>query len=159
MDQGLFRFTYLYYCTPPILLLLLLLLLLIIILYLGSSISFSPNVPLCIGEQVEMVCYVVPPPSTTPFVLDTAYVSFNGSDPPASFANINTNIVLGGIDLSRYSASIDGLGVTSSRPGIRLIIASYIPSDSNTIYGCHGFFFNTSISDAIVSGMPMGQAS
>ena len=154
--QGLFPFTYLYYCTPPILLLLIIII--IIILYLDNSISFSPNEPLCIGEQVEMICYVVPPPPTT-FVLDTAYVSFNGSDPPASFANINTNIVLGGIYLNRYSASIDGLGVTSSRPGIRLIIASYIPSDSNTIYGCHGFFANTSISEALVSGMPMGQAS
>ena len=105
-----------------------------------------------------MLCYVVPPPSTT-FALDTAYVSFNGSVPPASIAQINTNIVLGGIDLSRYSANTDGLGVSTSRPGIRLIITSYIPSDSNTIYGCHGLFANATVSDAIVSGMPMGQAS
>ena len=103
-----------------------------------------------------MICYVVPPPSTT-FVLDTALVSFNGSE-PATFAQLNTNIVLGGIDLTRYSANTDGLGVTTSRPGIRLIMTSYIPSDSNTIYGCHGLFPNTSISEALVSDT-MGQAS
>ena len=147
--QGLFRFTYLYYCTPPIL----------IVPYLGNSISFSPNEPLCIGEQVEMICYVVPPPPDTTFITPTAFVSFNASSPAASFANINANALIGGIDLNRYSANTNGLGVNTSRPGIRLIIASYIPSDSNTIYGCHGFFANTTISDALVSGMPMRQAS
>ena len=126
--------------------------------YLGNTISFSPNVPLCIGEQVVMICYVVPPPSTT-FVFNTAQVSFNGSAPAATLAQLNNNIVVGGIDLSRYSANTDGLGVNTSRPGIRLIISSYIPSDSNTIYGCHGFFPNTTVSEALVSDMPMGQAS
>ena len=129
---------------------------LLIIPYLGNTISFSPNEPLCIGEQVEMICYVVPPPSTS-FVFDTAQVSFNGSD-PVTLAQLNTNNMVGGIDLSRYTANTDGLGVDTSRPGIKLIITSYIPSDSNTIYGCHGFFPNTSISEALVSGMPMGQA-
>ena len=89
--QGLFRFVYLYYCTLTI----------IFILYLGNSISFSPNESLCIGEQVEMVCYIIPPPSTT-FVLDTALVSFNGSYPASSLANINNNALIGGIDLNRY---------------------------------------------------------
>ena len=124
---------------------------------LGNSISFSPAEPLCIGEEVQMVCYVVPPPPDT-FAIPSAYVSFNGSDPPASVSNINDNDMIGGVDLSRYSASIDGLGVTSSRPGVRLIITSYIPSDSNTLCGCHGFFPNTTVSDAQVSGMPMGPA-
>ena len=131
---------------------------LLIILYLGNSITFSPNGPLCIGEQVEMICYIVPPPSTT-FALTAAFVSFDGSSPAANLAQINTNSIVGGIDLTRYSANTDELGVTTSRPGIRLIISSYIPSDSNTIYGCHGLFPNTSISEALVSDTPMGQAS
>ena len=146
--QGLFRFMYSYYCTLRI----------IMIPYLGNSISFSPNEPLCIGEQIEMVCYIIPPPSTT-FVLDTALVSFNGSYPAASLANINNNALIGGIDFTRYSANTDGLGVTTSLPGIRLIIASYIPYDSNTVNGCHGLYSNASVSEALVSGMPMGQAS
>ena len=104
-----------------------------------------------------MVCYIVPPPPET-FALTVASVSFNGSTPAASRDNINNNDIIGGVDLSRYTANIDGLGVTTSRPGIRLIITSYIPSDSNTLYGCHGLFPNGSISDAQVSGMPMGPA-
>ena len=124
--------------------------------YPGNFISFSPAEPLCIGEELQMVCYVVPPPADT-FVIAFAYVSFNGSS-PASLFNINNNYIIGGVDLSRYSANTDGLGVTTSRPCIRLIITSYIPSDSNTLYGCHGLFPNASISDALVSGMPMGPA-
>ena len=104
-----------------------------------------------------MVCYIVPPPDTI-FLAITAFVSFNGSDPPASLAQLNTNSAIGGVDLSRFSANTNGLSVTASRPGIRLIIISYIPSDSDTLYGCHGFFPNTTISDAQVSGMPMGLA-
>ena len=103
-----------------------------------------------------MVCYVVPPPDTL-FVFPTAQVSFNGSS-PAYISYINDNDIIGGIDLSRYTANTDGLGVNTSRHGIRLIITSYIPSDSDTVYGCHGTFPNTTISDAQVSGMPMEPA-
>ena len=104
-----------------------------------------------------MVCYVMPPPPDTLFAFPTSQVSFNGSS-PAYISNINNNDIIGGIDLSRYSANTDGLGVDTSRPGIRLIITSYIPSDINTVYGCHGTFPNTTVSDVQVSGMPMEPA-
>ncbi|KAI6648852.1 hypothetical protein LOD99_6926 [Oopsacas minuta] len=121
------------------------------------SITFSPNEPLCIGEQLEMICYIEPPPSES-FGLSTAQVSFNGST-PANLGQINNDDVIGGIDLTRYSANTDGLDTTPARPGIRLIISSYLPLDSDTTFGCHGIFPNSSTSDAIVSGMPMGQAA
>ena len=125
--------------------------------YLGNTIAFSPNVPLCIGDQVVMICYVVPPPPETSFSVDTAYVSFNGI--VVTFIQLNTTFQFNVIFLFRYSASIDGLGASTSRAGIRMVIASYIPSDSNTIYGCHGVFSNGTVSEALVSGMPMAQAS
>ena len=49
--------------------------------------TFSPDEPLCVGERVQMVCYVVPRPAEV-FVIPSAYVSFNGST-PASLSNIN----------------------------------------------------------------------
>ena len=103
-----------------------------------------------------MVCYIEPSPSDT-FVFDTALVSFDGST-PATLTQININAIIGGVDLSRYSANTDGLTKSTARPVIRLIIHSYLSSDSDTLIGCHGTFADTTISAAVVSGMPMKQA-
>ena len=102
-----------------------------------------------------MVCYIEPPGSLT-FVFDTAVVSFNGSV-PANQDNINMNNVAG-VDVTRYSANTVGLTLSTARPAIRLIIDSYLPSDSDTLFGCHGTFQNSSLSAAIVSGMPNATA-
>ena len=102
-----------------------------------------------------MVCYIESPPSET-FALTVARVSFNGSD-SGNLDEINNNNVPP-IDLSRYSANVDGLTLTAARVGIRLVIESYLPSDSATVFGCHGTFLNSSVSDSLVSGMPNEQA-
>ena len=103
-----------------------------------------------------MVCYIEPSPSKT-FVFTVASVSFNGST-PATLTQINNNAIIDGVDLTRYSANTDGLNPTAARPVIRLIIHRYLSSDSNTLIGCHGTFVDSSVSAAIVSGMPMSQA-
>ena len=102
-----------------------------------------------------MVCYIEPPAGEV-FVFTIAKVSFNESD-PATIAQINENDVTG-VDLSRYSANIDGLTLTAARPGVRVIIDNYMPSDSDTEFGCHGTFSNQTDSVATVSDMPMRQA-
>ena len=81
----------------------------------------------------------------------TAFVSINLSR-PFSLAELMGNTVEDGIDLSPYNASTDGLMITTNRPGIRLIISSYQTSDSATLFGCHGFFSNTTLSSALISG-------
>ena len=121
----------------------------------NSSISFSPNSPLCIGEEVEMVCFVQ---STEQFAITTALVSINSSTRAFTIAQLNTNNILNGIDLSLYSANIDGLNISKSRPGIRVIIRSYQRSDSSTTFECKGIFPNTSLSATLASGQPMQPA-
>ena len=121
-----------------------------------GSITFSPATPLCLGERVEMVCYIEPPPSKT-FAFSVALVSFDGSA-PATLAQINDNNTIDGVVLIRYSANTDGLTISTDRPGIRLIIHSYQSSDSDTLFGCHGTFTDSTVSAARVSGMPMRQA-
>ena len=68
--------------------------------------------------------------------------------------DLNLNTVMDGVDLSRYTANTNGLTLTNTRPGIRVIINSYLPSDSNTVIGCHGQFLNGSESSTLVSGQP-----
>ncbi|KAI6660173.1 hypothetical protein LOD99_10514 [Oopsacas minuta] len=104
-----------------------------------------------------MICYVEAPPFES-FALAVALVSFNGST-AVNLSQINTNEVIEAVNLTRYSANTDGLVITSATPGIRLIISSYLPLDSDTTFGCHGTFTNLAISGALVSGMPMGQAA
>ena len=121
----------------------------------NSSISFSPNSLLCIGEEVEMVCFVQ---STEQFVLNTALVSINSSAVAFTLPQLNLDSRVDGIDLSLYSANIDGLSISTNRPGIRVIIRSYQPSDSSTTFECKGIFPNTSLSAALASGQPMQPA-
>ena len=103
-----------------------------------------------------MICYIQPPATDT-FALTVALVSFNGSE-PVTQSQINANSLAVGIDLGRFSANTDGLTLSKARPGIRLVIDSYLPSDSDTVFGCHGTFDDSSVSNAIVSGSPIRQA-
>ena len=108
------------------------------------------------GDTIEMVCSIVPPPSDT-FSSLVATVSINGST-DFSLSNLNTNDVLDGIDLSRYSANIDGLTPSITMSVIRLIINSYLPLDSDTEFLCATTFLNGTVYNSTVSGMPMTQA-
>ena len=108
------------------------------------------------GDTIEMICSIVPPPSDT-FGSTVASVSINGST-DFSLALLNTNSVIEGIDLSRYSANVDGLNPSSTLSVIRLIINSYLPTDSNTTFQCATTFVNGSVYDSTVSGSPMTQA-
>ena len=119
-------------------------------------ISFSPNTPLCLGEQVEMICYVQAPVSDN-FALSVAAVSINGSE-PQPLGQLNTNSLVNGIDLGRYSANTNGLTLSQSRPAISLIIGSYLPIDSYTTFQCYGTFANGTLLAATLSDMPMRQA-
>ena len=98
-----------------------------------------------------MVCFVE---SSEQFGSSLARVSFNSSMNIFEIVALNLNTVMNGVDLSRYTANTNGLTITSTRPGIRVIINSYLPSDSNTVIGCHGQFFNGSESSTLVSGQP-----
>ena len=119
--------------------------------FLGSSISFSPDTPLCNGNVVEMLCFVE---SSEQFASSLARVSFNSSMTIFGIVELNMNTEMDGVDLSRYTANTNGLTLTNTRAGIRVIINSYLPSDSNTVLGCHGQFLNGSESSALVSGQP-----
>ena len=123
---------------------------------LGNDLTFSPSTPLCIGEEVNMTCFVVPPTSQV-FIDFAALISFNGSV-AGTISNINDN-TLGGIDTSRYTAGITGLTVSTDRPGIRLTITDYQASDGATNFSCHGLYSGAAISSVIISGIPQRLAS
>ena len=108
------------------------------------------------GDTIEMVCSIVPPPSET-FSSSIAIVSINGST-EFRLSELNSNSVIDGIDLSRYSANIDGLTPSTAMPVIRLIINSYLPQDSDTTFLCATTFLNGTDYDSTVSGSPMTQA-
>ena len=105
-----------------------------------------------------MICYVVTP-TAEQFIDDTALISFNDST-PASLNTINNNVLVG-IDTSRYTADLSGLTVSTSRPGIRLIITDYQASDGATNFSCHGLYSGSAggPSPAIISGYPQRLAS
>ena len=123
---------------------------------LGNNLTFSPSTPLCIGEEVNMTCFVVPPTSQ-PFIDSAALISFNGSA-AGTIPIINDN-VLSGVDTSRYTADITGLTVNKERPGIRLIITDYQASDGATNFSCHGLYSGGITSPVIISGIPQRLAS
>ena len=103
-----------------------------------------------------MFCSIVPPPSET-FGSAIATVSINGST-DFTLAQLNTNDVIEGIDLSRYSANVNGLIPSTAMPVIRLIINSYLPTDSDTTFRCSTTFLNGTDYVSIVSDSPMRQA-
>ena len=108
------------------------------------------------GDTIEMICSIEPPPSET-FGGTVAFVSINGST-AFTLTQLNGNSVLDGIDLSRYSANVNGLNPSTDMPVIRLIINSYLPLDSNTTFRCVTTFNNGDPYDSTVSGNPMRQA-
>ena len=128
-----------------------------ILCFLGNSLTFSPSTPLCIGETVQLVCYVVPP-TAEQFLDPTALMSFDDSA-VASLNTINTN-GLGGVDTSRYTADTTGLGITTDRPGIRLTITDYqaSASDGATNFKCYGAYSGGVPSPVIISGYPQSLA-
>ena len=119
--------------------------------FLDNSITFLSDVPLCIGETVQMICFIVSP-TAEPFNDTAALISFNDSL-AATITNINTNTIAG-IDTSRYTADITGLTVTTDRPGIRLTITDYQASDGAINFSCHGFYSGGVPSPVLVSGYP-----
>ena len=127
----------------------------IVIKCLGNSLTFSPSTPLCVGETVQMVCYVVPP-TAEPFLDPTAQISFDNST-PASLNIINNNALVG-VDTSRYTADVSGLGTTTDRPGIRLTITNYQASDGATNFSCNGAYSGGVPSPVLVSGFPQSLA-
>ena len=121
-----------------------------------DNITFSPDRAPCVGDTIEMFCSIVPPPSET-FASSIAFVSINGST-PFTLSQLNSNSVSDGIDLSRYSANVNGLNPSTAMPVIRLIINSYLPTDSDTTFQCATVFNNGSVYVSTVSGSPMRQA-
>ena len=103
-----------------------------------------------------MVCSIEPPSSET-FSSLIAYVSINGTV-PLSITQLNSNGVIDGLYLGRYSANVVGLNPSITMPVIRLIISSYLPFDSETTFQCCTGFLNGSLYESTVSGMPMTQA-
>ena len=122
---------------------------------LDNSLTFSPSTPLCVGDVVQMICFVVPT-TVEQFDSSAATISFNGSD-AASLYDINNNDVTG-VDTSRYTADLAGLTISSSRPGIRLTISPYQSSDGATNFGCHGLYTGGVPSESLISGYPQALA-
>ena len=109
---------------------------LLLFVSLDNSITFIPDVPLCIGEELQMICFVVPPAGTS-FILDTASISLNGST-FFTVAEFNGLTSVGGVDTSRYTADTTGLDISTSRPGVRITISDYQATDGSVVFGCAG---------------------
>ena len=121
-----------------------------------DSITFSPDRAPCVGDTIDMVCSIVAPSSET-FSSTIAAVSINGSS-SFTIAQLNSNGVVEGIDLNRYSANTVDLNPSIAMPVIRLIINSYLTLDSDTTFLCSTSFNNGTEYDSTVSGSPMTQA-
>ena len=119
--------------------------------FVDNSLTFSPSTPLCVGDVVQMICYVIPPTAQL-FDSSTPLIAFNGSI-PANPNDININDVTG-VDTSRYTTDVSGLTISSSRPGIRLTISPYLASDGATNFSCHGVYFGGVPSYSLISEYP-----
>ena len=119
-----------------------------------DSLTFTPNTPLCVGEEVIMTCYVEAPTSEL-FGSTNARISVNGSTPVAANA---LNVGIPGLDVSRYSADVMGLTVSTSRAGLRLVISDYLPSDSITTFQCAGLYPNDTFYYSLTPMSPMDPA-
>ena len=102
----------------------------------------------CSGEKAEMTCYIEPPTSEPFFAIFVPQISFNGSQ-PYSQSEIDSNSIQG-IDTSRYK--IQYLGAESPRTACTIVISSYLPKDGNTVFGCHGEYYNGTYTTALASG-------
>ena len=103
-----------------------------------------------------MTCFVVPPIGTS-FQLNQALISIGGSD-PILFATFNGLTMLGGVPTSRYTADTTTLSISTSRPGLRVIISDYQATDESVVFGCAGLFTNGSASDILIDGQPQALA-
>ena len=121
----------------------------------NNSLSFLPDVPRCIGDQVEMICFVVPS-GTDMFIDSTALISFDGSVPTTP-TNVNGNQVAG-VNTSRYFADTTNLVINNERPGVRLTISNYQASDGAILFGCHGVLSGLAPSSVLISGYPQSLA-
>ena len=119
--------------------------------FVDNSLTFSPSTPLCVGDVVQMICYVVPPTSQQ-FDSSAPLIAFNRSI-PANPNDININDVTG-VDTSRYTTDVSGLTVSPSRPGIRLTISPYQASDGATNFSCHGAYVAGIPSYSLISEYP-----
>ena len=105
-----------------------------------------------------MTCFVVPiPPTSQPFIDSAALLSFNGSIAIAPSA-VTIADTIGGIDISRYTASSDGLTISNERPGARLSISDYQATDGFIVFGCHGVYDGLIASPVIIFSQPQGLA-
>ena len=123
---------------------------------LDNGITFIPDVPLCIGEELQMICFVVPPAGTS-FVAATAMISLDGS---TTFSVVQFNALpsLGGLDTSRYTADTTGLSISTSRPGVRITISDYQATDGSVVFGCAGLLTDGNSSDVLISNSPQALA-
>lgn len=113
--------------------------------------TFSPSSSICVGEDVQMICFVDSLPAQQ-FTDSVAVVSFNGST-TAFLAAINDNLVIG-VDTTRYTADTSGLAINTSRAGIRLTISEYQASDVVTEFICYGIYSAGVLSSPVSSDPP-----
>ena len=123
---------------------------------LDNSITFIPDVPLCIGEELQIICFIVPPEGSS-FAIGSASVSLNEST-PFRLDEFNDVTSVGGVNTSRYTADVIGLSNTTCRPGVRITISDYQATDESVVFGCGGLFPNASVSDVLISDSPQSLA-
>ena len=126
------------------------------LIFPGNSLTFSPSTPLCVGDVVQMICFVVPPTAAEQFNSSAAVISFNSSA-PATLNQINNNDVTG-VNTSRYTADLSGVTISTSLSGIRLTIFPYQSSDGATNFSCRGVYQGGVPSESLISGYPQASA-
>ena len=110
---------------------------------------YQPDEFACAGNKVEMKCYVQAPSSET-FSISVPLISFGDSD-PYTMNQINSNTVPNR-DTSRYN--IEQITIGETRIGAKITISSFVAADSDTLFGCHGRYYNGTDSEALASGYP-----
>ena len=96
-----------------------------------------------------MTCYVESP-NAEQFIDYTALLSFNGSH-AFTPSVVTASSMIDGLDVSRYTASSDGLTTSNKRPGVTLSISDYQASDGYIEFGCHGLYAGLTPSPVIIS--------
>ena len=110
---------------------------------------YQPDEFACLGNKVEMKCYVQAPSSET-FSISVPLISFDDSD-PYTMNQINFNTVPNR-DTSRYN--IEQITTGETRIGAKITISSFVAADSDILFGCHGRYYNGTDSEALASGHP-----
>ena len=110
---------------------------------------YQPDEFACLGNKVEMKCYVQAPSSET-FSISVPLISFDDSD-PYTMNQINSNTVPNR-DTSRYN--IEQITTGETRIGAKITISSFVAADSDILFGCHGRYYNGTDSEALAFGYP-----